>query len=156
MDGWQEILMSILGLSVGGVSLVTVLANVIYCVKAIKRARKEAKVAKDKVVVTKEYVEQAFKNAVLPKTIKLDVSSKIEQPIKEGMQKIEQVNKDQLERIHNENVLILKVLNQFTHVKKLSEEDQETIQDIVNEEVTEEIKWCGDFLWQNKKLKLRS
>lgn len=140
MDGWQEVLMSILGLSVGGVSLATVLANVIYCVKAIKRARKEAKATKDEVAVTKEYVEQAFKDAVLPKTIKLDVSSKIEQPIKEGMQKIEQVNKDQLEQIHQENVLILKVLNQFTHVKKLSEEDQEAIQDIVNEEVTEEIK----------------
>ena len=140
MDGWQEVLMSILGLSVGGVSLATVLANVIYCVKAIKRARKEAKAAKDEVAVTKEYVEQAFKDAVLPKTIKLDVSSKIEQPIKEGMQKIEQVNKDQLEQIHQENVLILKVLNQFTHVKKLSEEDQEAIQDIVNEEVTEEVK----------------
>ena len=140
MDGWQEVLMSILGLSVGGVSLATVLANVIYCVKAIKRARKEAKATKNEVAVTKEYVEQAFKDAVLPKTIKLDVSSKIEQPIKEGMQKIEQVNKDQLEQIHQENVLILKVLNQFTHVKKLSEEDQEAIQDIVNEEVTEEIK----------------
>ena len=140
MDGWQEVLMSILGLSIGGVSLATVLANVIYCVKAIKRARNEAKAAKNEVSVTKEYVEQAFKDAVLPKTIKLDVSSKIEQPIKEGMQKIEQVNKDQLEQIHQENVLILKVLNQFTHVKKLSEEDQEAIQDIVNEEVTEEIK----------------
>lgn len=140
MDGWQEVLMSILGLSIGGVSLATVLANVIYCVKAIKRARKEAKSAKDEVSVTKEFVEQAFKDAVLPKTIKLDVSSKIEQPIKEGMAKIEELNKDQLEQIHKENVLILKVLNQFTHVKKLSEEDQEAIADIVNEEVTEEVK----------------
>ena len=140
MDVWQEVLMSILGLSIGGVSLATVLANVIYCVKAIKRARNEAKAAKNEVSVTKEYVEQAFKDAVLPKTIKLDISSKIEQPIKEGMQKIEQVNKDQLEQIHKENVLILKVLNQFTHVKKLSEEDQEVIADIVNEEVTEEVK----------------
>ena len=140
MDGWQEVLMSILGLSIGGVSLATVLANVIYCVKAIKRARNEAKAVKNEVSVTKEYVEQAFKDAVLPKTIKLDVSSKIEQPIKQGMAKIEELNKDQLEQIHQENVLILKVLNQFTHVKKLSEEDQEAIADIVNEEVTEEVK----------------
>lgn len=140
MDGWQEVLMSIFGLSIGGVSLATVLANVIYCVKAIKRARNEAKAAKNEVSVTKEYVEQAFKDAVLPKTIKLDVSSKIEQPIKQGMAKIEELNREQLERIYKENVLILKVLNQFTHVKKLSEEDQEAIADIVNEEVTEEVK----------------
>lgn len=140
MDGLQEVILSILGLSIGGVSLGTVLANVIYCIKAIKRAKKEAKAAKDEVVVTKEYVERAFKDAILPKTIKLDISSKIERPIKEGMTRIEELNKEQLEQIHRENVLILKVMSQFTHVKKLSEEDQEAISDIVNEEVTEEVK----------------
>lgn len=140
MDEIQVLIMSILGMSIGGVSLGTVLAVVIYCVKSIRRNRKEAQRAKQEVQITKDYVEQAFKNAVLPKTIKLDVSSKIEQPIRQGMQKITEINKEQLEQIHNENVLILKVLNQFTHVKKLSEEDQEAIDDIVNEEVTEEVK----------------
>ena len=48
-------------------------------------------------------------------------------------------NKEALAKIHEENVLILKVLNQFTHIKKLSEEDQEKIADIINEEVTEEV-----------------
>ena len=140
MDGLQEVILSILGLSVGGVSLATVFANVIYCIKAIKRAKKEAQAAKKEVAITKQYVEQAFKDAILPKTIKLDISSKIERPIKEGMTRIEELNKEQLEQIHRENVLILKVMSQFTHVKKLSEEDQEAIADIVNEEVTEEVK----------------
>lgn len=140
MDGWQDVLFSILGLSISGVSVVTVLANVIYCVKAIKRARKETKAAKDEIIVTKEYVEQAFKDAVLPKTIKLDISSKIEKPIRDGLAQMKDDNKEALEQIHKENVLILKVLNQFTHTKKLSEEDQEAIADIVNEETTEEVK----------------
>lgn len=140
MDEIQVLIMSILGMSIGGVSLGTVLSVVIYCVKSIRRNRKEAQRARQEVQITKDYVEQAFKNAVLPKTIKLDVSSKIEQPIRQGMQKITEINKEQLEQIHNENVLILKVLNQFTHVKKLSEEDQEAISDIVNKEVTEEVK----------------
>ena len=140
MDEFQQLILNILSLSLGGVSLATIIANVIYCIKAIRKNRKEAKAAKDEVVITKEYVEQSFKNAVLPKTIKLDVSSKIEQPIKQGMARIEELNKEQLEQIHKENVLILKVLNQFTHVKKLSEEDQEAIADIVNEEAIEEIK----------------
>lgn len=140
MDGLQEVILSILGLSVGGVSLGTVLAVVIYCVKAIRKNRKEAQAAKKEVAITKAYVEQAFKDAILPKTIKLDISSKIERPIKEGMTRIEELNKEQLEQIHRENVLILKVMSQFTHVKKLSEEDQEAISDIVNEEVTEEVK----------------
>lgn len=140
MDGWQDVLFSILGLSISGVSVATVLANVIYCVKAIKRARKETKAAKDEIVVTKEYVEQAFKDAVLPKTIRLDVSSKIEKPIRDGLAQMRDDNEEALEQIHKENVLILKVLNQFTHTKKLSEADQEAIADIVNEETTEEVK----------------
>lgn len=140
MDGWQDVLFSILGLSISGVSVATVLANAIYCVKAIKRARKETKVAKDEIIVTKKYVEQAFKDAVLPKTIKLDVSSKIEKPIRDGLAQMRDDNKEALEQIHKENVLILKVLNQFTHTKKLSEADQEAIADIVNEETTEEVK----------------
>ena len=140
MDGWQDVLFSILGLSISGVSVATVLANVIYCVKAIKRAKKETKAAKDEIIVTKEYVEQAFKDAVLPKTIKLDISSKIEKPIRDGLAQMKDDNKEALEQIHKENVLILKVLNQFTHTKKLSEEDQEAIADIVNEETTEEVK----------------
>ena len=140
MDGWQDVLFSILGLSIGGVSVATVLANIIYCVKSIRRLRKENKQTKQDVVVTKEYVEQAFKDAVLPKTIKLDVSSKIEKPIRDGLAQMRDDNKEALEQIHKENVLILKVLNQFTHTKKLSEEDQEAIADIVNEETTEEVK----------------
>lgn len=140
MDGWQDVLMAVLSMSVGGVSLITAIANVIYCIKAVRRARQDIKQNTKEVQLNKENVEQAFKNAVLPKTIKLDVSSKIEQPIKEGMNKIEQINKEQLNQLHKENVLILKVMSQFTHVKKLSEEDQEAIADIVNEEVTEEVK----------------
>lgn len=140
MDEWQEILMGILGLSVGGISIITVFANVIYCVKSIKRARKETQSTKQEIIVTKEYVEQAFKDAVLPKTIKLDISSKIEKPIREGIAQMRDDNKEILEQIHKENVLILKIMNQFTHTKKLSEEDQEAITDIINEEVTEEIK----------------
>lgn len=140
MDGWQDVLMAVLSMSVGGVSLITAIANVIYCIKAVRRARQDIKQNTKEVQLNKENVEQAFKNAILPKTIKLDVSSKIEQPIKEGMNKIEQINKEQLDQLHKENVLILKVMSQFTHVKKLSEEDQEAIADIVNEEVTEEVK----------------
>lgn len=139
MDGFQDVLISVLSLSVGGVSIITILANVIYCVKSICKQRKETAKIAEEVKLSKEQIEKAFKDAVLPKTVKLDISSKIEKPIKEGIQHIGEVSKEQLDQIHKENVLILKVLNQFTHVKKLSEEDQEAIADIVNEEVTEEV-----------------
>lgn len=140
MDGWENVLISVLSLSIGGVSIFTIIASVVYCIKAIAKNRKETKAIAKQMELNKTSIEEAFKNAVLPKTIKLDVSSKIEKPIKDGLAQIREDNKESLEQIHKENVLILKVLNQFTHVKKLSEEDQEAIADIVNEEATEEVQ----------------
>ena len=90
--------------------------------------------------MSKEYIETSFKNAVLPSKIKLDVSEKIEKPIAEGLAKMEDNQKEYLQKIHEENQLILKVLSQFTHTKKLSEEDQDKIKEIVGEAVTEEVK----------------
>ena len=130
LDQFGEQIMQILSMSLCGVSLATIIANVIYCVKSIKRAATKAKNDKEEfqkqLDVSKEYIEQSFKNAVLPSKIKLDVSEKIEKPIKEG--------------IHEENQMILKVLSQFSHTKKLSEEDQDKIKEIVGEAVTEEVK----------------
>lgn len=139
MDNIQNTILFIFSLSVGGVSILTILADVIYCVKSIKKMRKTVKKNEQDILVSKEYIEEAFKEAVLPKTIKLDVSSKIEKPIKDGMSKMMEYNAEALLKIHEENVLILKILNKFTHVKKLSDEDQEKIADIINEEVTEEV-----------------
>ena len=139
MDNIQNTILFIFSLSVGGVSILTILADVIYCVKSIKKMHKVVKKNEQDILMSKEDIENAFKEAVLPKTIKLDVSSKIEKPIKEGLNQMRNDNKEALAKIHEENVLILKVLNQFTHIKKLSEEDQEKIADIINAEVTEEV-----------------
>lgn len=140
MDGLSELFWAILSLSVGGISVGTILTTVIYVVKSIRKSRKEQKLQEENIKVTKEQIEQSFKEAVLPKTIKLDVSTKIEQPIKQGLQQIRDDNKEALESIHEENRLILTVLSKFTHVQKLSKEDQEAIADIVGKEVTEEIR----------------
>ena len=53
---------------------------------------------------------------------------------------MEDNQKEYLQKIHEENQMILKVLSQFSHTKKLSEEDQDKIKEIVGEAVTEEVK----------------
>lgn len=140
MDNLQELIFMILTCTINGVSLVTIFANVITMIKSIRRMKKDIKKNADDVQMSKTQIEEAFKEAVLPKTIKLDVSSKIEQPIKQGLAQMQEDNKQALEAIHQENKLILKVLSQFSHVQKLSEADQEQIADIVNDEVVEEVK----------------
>lgn len=143
-DAISEQVMQILSLSLCGVSVATILANVIYCVKSIRRAAKKAKNDKDEfqkqLNVSKEYIENAFKSAVLPQKIKLDVSSKIEKPIKEGLEKMEENQKDYLSKIHEENVMILKILSKFTHVNKLTEEELDELKLLVGDNVEEEVK----------------
>lgn len=107
LDQFGEQIMQILSMSLCGVSLATIIANVIYCVKSIKRAATKAKNDKEEfqkqLDVSKEYIEQSFKNAVLPSKIKLDVSEKIEKPIKEGLAQMEDNQKEYLQKIHEEN-----------------------------------------------------
>lgn len=144
LDQFSEQIMQILNLSICGVSLATILANVIYCIRSIRRAAKEAKRNKEDVdkrlEVSKEQIEEAFKNAVLPSKIKLDVSSKIEKPIKEGIEKMEENNKEYLQSIKEQNLLILKILSKFTHTKQLTEEEQENLKEIIGESKTEEVE----------------
>lgn len=144
LDQFSEQIMQILNLSICGVSLATILANVIYCIRSIRRASKEAKRNKEDVdkrlEVSKEQIEEAFKNAVLPSKIKLDVSSKIEKPIKEGIEKMEENNKEYLQSIKEQNLLILKILSKFTHTKQLTEEEQEELKEIIGESKTEEVE----------------
>lgn len=139
MDNFQELFTYIFSLSIGGVSLATVFGILIYIVKFARKISKKLKENEQSIEVTKEQIESAFKEAVLPKTIKLDVSSKIEKPIQEGLKTIREDNQESLHDLKEELVLILKILNQFTHVKKLNDEDREKIDDIVNEEVSEEV-----------------
>ena len=140
MDNLQELIFVVLTCTINGVSVVTIFASVVTMIKSIRRMKKEMKKNADDVQMSKTQIEEAFKEAVLPKTIKLDVSSKIEQPIKQGLAQMQEDNKQALEAIHQENKLILKVLSQFSHVQKLSEAQQEQIPDIVNDEVVEEVK----------------
>lgn len=140
MDQFTELFTSIFSLSICGISLGTIIATAIGVVKSIHKSRKQIKQQEEQIKVTKESIETSFKNAVFPKTIKLDVSKKIQEPINKAMEELKVSNDAQLAEIKQENKLILKVLSQFTHVQKLPQEDQEKIADIVNEEVTEEME----------------
>lgn len=128
-------IMNILNLSVGGVSLGAVIVMIIYVTHAIVKNRKDIK-------ITKEYIEEAFQNAVLPSTIKLDVSNKIALPIKEGLAQITDTLNSTLLEIKEGIKYNLEILEQFSHVQKLPTEEQEKIKTYLEKsvEVTKEVK----------------
>lgn len=127
-------IMNILNLSIGGVSLGAVITMIIYVTHAIVKNRKEIK-------VTKEYIEEAFQNAVLPSTIKLDVSNKIALPIKEGLAQITDTLNFTLSEIKEGIKYNLEILEKFSHVQKLPVEEQEKIKNYLESstEVTKEV-----------------
>lgn len=128
---------AILSISIGGVSIASILATAISLIKSMINLKKEGKQSKEE---TKQLIEEAFKDAVLPKNIKLDVSNKIEKPIKEGLEIIQQSVNDALARVDDMEKLILSILSQFSHVQKLPEDVQKKIDDYVYDGVTEEVQ----------------
>ena len=56
MDGLSELFWAILSLSIGGVSVGTILVTVIYVVKSIRKSYKEQKLQKENIKVTKEQI----------------------------------------------------------------------------------------------------
>ena len=143
-DQFSTQITQILSMTIGGVSVGTIIAAVIYCIKSIKSIRTDAAKNKtdtdEQLKITKDFIEQSFKNAVLPQKIKLDISSKIEKPIKDGLTKIAETQEEQLLAIHSELLLILKILSKFSHTQKLTDEEQEALKEITGETSVEEIK----------------
>ena len=83
---------------------------------------------------TTETIEEAFKNVVLPKNIKLDISNKIEKPIKEGLLELSERVNGTLSRVEEGEKMMLQILTLFTHFQKLPDDVREQIEDFINED----------------------
>lgn len=125
--------MTILSLSVGGVSVASILGMIVYCIRL-------AIVNKKNLTVSQTTIENAFKEVVLPKNIKLDISNKIEKPIKEGLALASEKISEVLERVEKGEKLMMQILVLFTHYQKLPEDVREQIEDFINEQNSVDIK----------------
>lgn len=123
----------VLGITVCGVSIATIIAMVIVVVKEVCKAHKEGR-------LTKQAVEQAFQNAVLPSKIKIDISDKISEPLQEGLLQIKMYVKESFEHVQKGQKLVLSILSQFSHVNKLPVEVQNEINEYLDESQTVEVK----------------
>lgn len=120
-------LLSILSLSVGGVSVATIIGAFIVLSKKIK-----------KVSLTKDYVEQAFTKAILPANVRIDISQKIMPLVKQALADIEdhmksfmKEQKEELEQTKSMLVLTLTILSKFSHTQQLTEDEKMALSMIV-------------------------
>lgn len=123
----------ILGITIGGVSLATIIGLVITIIIEIRKAHKEAR-------LTEKSIETAFQNVVLPSKIKIDLSGKIQEPLEQGFLQVKQFLRTSLERVDKGQRLVLSILSQFSHVNKLPQETQDEIAEYLDECKTMEVK----------------
>ncbi len=123
----------ILGITIGGVSLATIIGLVITIIIEIRKAHKEVR-------LTKKSIETAFQNVVLPSKIKIDLSGKIQEPLEQGFLQVKQFLRTSLERVDKGQRLVLSILSQFSHVNKLPQETQDEIAEYLDECKTVEVK----------------
>lgn len=124
---------TILSLSVGGISIASIIGMLIYLVRLSIMNKKNQK-------LTKEMVEEAFQNAVLPKNIKLDIANKIEPLVNTAFIKLTTAIEPHLERIAEGERMMMQILVLFTHFQRLPEETRQEIEDFLNAQSTTEIK----------------
>lgn len=125
-DAIQASALEILSLSIGGVSLFTILAFTYYVIKFIRKFKKDN-------AVTKDVIQDAIKEAFVPTNYKIDLSKKLEGPLKEGLQKIQE-NLDTELLTFKENLrVILSIVSKFNHVERLSEEDKQLLDKVLAE-----------------------
>lgn len=122
------------GITIGGVSIVSVIGMAITLIVEIRNSHKEAR-------LTKQAVETSFQNAVLPTKIKIDLSNKIQEPIEKGFLEVNQYLRETVGHIEKGEKLILTILSQFSHVNKLPISVQSEIEEYLDDSKTVEVKF---------------
>lgn len=127
-EGAVNTLMDILSLSIGGVSILSIVAAFIVLARKIKSTS-----------LTKDYVEKAFEKAVLPANVRIDISQKIIPLVKQSLSDIEehmkkfmQEQRDEVKATKDMLKLTLTILSKFSHCQQLTDEERDYLSNIVN------------------------
>lgn len=128
----MEVVDLILNYSIMGISLGAILSLAIYCIRYIIRSKKDIK-------ITKESIEDAFKNVVLPKDLRINLSNKIDPAIKEALKKYLEPITKAYNKIAIQNQLMLSIMSKFSHTEKLTEQEQQLLHDLLKDMGSSEI-----------------
>ena len=127
----ETVVNQVLNYSILGVSLGTLLALAIYVFKYILKSKKE-------IAITKESIKEGFKEVVLPKDLRINLSNKIDPAIKEAIKTYMEPMLKDFERVMLQNQLMLSIMSKFTHADKLTQEEQNLLHDLLKDKGTEE------------------
>lgn len=128
----EQIVTNILSYSICGVSIAVILGLLIDYIRERRRFRKEKSLTKDAIV-------EGFKEVVIPKDLRINLSKKIDPAIKEAIGEYMKPLIKYCQKMEAENLMMLKIMSKFTHVEKLTEEEQLFLSKLLNSEIESEI-----------------
>lgn len=128
----EQIVTNILSYSICGVSIAVILGLLIDYIREKRRFRKEKSLTKDAIV-------EGFKEVVIPKDLRINLSKKIDPAIKEAIGEYMKPLIKYCQKMEAENLMMLKIMSKFTHVEKLTEEEQLFLSKLLNSEIESEI-----------------
>lgn len=128
----EQIVTNILSYSICGVSIAVILGLLIDYIREKRRFRKEKSLTKNAIV-------EGFKEVVIPKDLRINLSKKIDPAIKEAVGEYMKPLIKYCQKMEAENLMMLKIMSKFTHVEKLTEEEQLFLSKLLNSEIESEI-----------------
>lgn len=121
LDGIRENLMSLLAVLIGASGGITALFTLAKSIKLSANTKKLNGALEKKIEITQEGIVKAFQTTKFPQTWKIDVSSKIDTAIKDGLESIKnEISKNEADRTRL-MLYIAKVLSYTAAYDKLSD-----------------------------------
>lgn len=124
---------SILGYSIGGISLGLIFYLAIYVIRFIRKTRRENNLTQDTIV-------ECFKSVVLPKDLRINLSNKIKPVIKQEIENNIAPIVKSYNKLLLQNHLILSILAKFTHAENLTDEEKAIMAELLNDPSISEVE----------------
>lgn len=123
-----EAILSIITAVIGAVVAVTAF---IKALKSETRVTNQMAALKGDVTITRAGVVQAFKDAVVPKELKVSINKQVRQIISEEMAKVLEVVRKSEERRTKMNYWVLRILSWTAASNKLTVEEQSEVNELL-------------------------
>jgi hypothetical protein len=133
-DGAAGVIDKIMNYSIMGISLGIIIALAIFILRTHIKTKLQ-------IAVTKEGIEEAFKNVVLPKDLRINLSNKVVPAVQETLKEYMEPILKAYKKVAVENQLMLSIMAKFSHVEKLTEQEQALLQDLLKERGSSEVDW---------------
>jgi len=125
---------NILGYSIGGVSLGLIVYLLIYVISYFRKMKRENN-------ITKETIVACFKDVVIPKDLRINLSKNIKPVIQEEIRESIKPIVQSYNKLLVQNYLMLSILSKFTHAEELTEEEKTLMAELLNDPSISEIEF---------------